>query len=328
LNATGRRGTPIPPLPLWCAGEFRWADRNSSPKNNVYRNPDRDAGGDLFKETSRPRRAVCPALPGTKRLACHARGTKASGQCGCSKSWLRNDLLGVRPTCSTTGNPLWTGKVEARERKAHGPTSLPTLTNMGGAISAIDYMKSRLVEEATADVWAASKRARTIVVGRQTSGSRANKPSAVVTGDVGINGRGPAVRQNSPDQPSEMHGARQPRSSGRRKALADRTRPPRREVRQTSWSRRSQPPSGPVTNGRMGGTDCVGPRGNTAAAHRCRIRPVETRRRVDDLADAVEAVQQTVLGRRLSFLVGKARGLERPCPTVPNRSACAHAIAV
>ena len=86
------------------------------------------------------------------------------------------------------GNPAVDAKVE--ELKAGARAELALLDNMGGAISAIDYMKGRLVES-NSDRLGRIEAGETVVVG--VNKWQQGEPSPLMTGDGGIMVVDPAV---------------------------------------------------------------------------------------------------------------------------------------
>lgn len=101
------------------------------------------------------------------------------------------------------GNPVVAAKVE--KLKADALHELATLDGMGGTISAIEYMKARLVDS-NADRLNKIEKNQTTVVGvnKFTSG----EPSPLTSGDGGIMVVDPAVENHQIDQLNEWRAAR------------------------------------------------------------------------------------------------------------------------
>ena len=93
------------------------------------------------------------------------------------------------------GNPAVDAKVEALKEGARH--ELGNLNAMGGAISAIDYMKAQLVGS-NADRLGRIERGETVVVG--VNKYQAGEPSPLMTGDGGIMIVDPAVEQEQIDR--------------------------------------------------------------------------------------------------------------------------------
>jgi (2R)-ethylmalonyl-CoA mutase len=93
------------------------------------------------------------------------------------------------------GNPAVDAKVEALKEGARH--ELDNLDAMGGAISAIDYMKAQLVGS-NADRLGRIERGETVVVG--VNKYQAGEPSPLMTGDGGIMIVDPAVEQEQIDR--------------------------------------------------------------------------------------------------------------------------------
>jgi (2R)-ethylmalonyl-CoA mutase len=192
------------------------------------------------------------------------------------------------------GNPAVDAKVEALKTGAR--QELATLDSMGGAISAIDYMKARLVDS-TAERLGRIEAGETIVVGvnKWTQG----EPSPLMTGDGGIMVVDPAVEA---EQIGRLDAWRAQRDAEAvKKALAD--------LRAAaSAGRNVMEPSiaaakAGVTTGEWAAEmravhgEYRGPTGVSAS----RSNKTEG---LDELRSAVDAVSDR-LGRRLKFLVGK-----------------------
>ncbi|WP_170342176.1 protein meaA [Ruegeria arenilitoris] len=192
------------------------------------------------------------------------------------------------------GNPVVDAKVE--ELKQGARAELANLESMGGAVAAIDYMKSRLVDS-NAERLNRIERNETIVVGvnRWTEG----EPSPLQTEDGGIMVVDPAVEQEQIDRLNVWRAARD--DAAVVAALAD--------LRAAAQSGANiMEPSiaaakAGVTTGewaeemrRVFGT-YRGPTGVSGSVS-------NKTEGLDDLRAAVDAVSDR-LGRRLKFLVGK-----------------------
>ncbi|MEL6620970.1 MAG: protein meaA [Pseudomonadota bacterium] len=192
------------------------------------------------------------------------------------------------------GNPAVDAKVEALKDGARH--ELAGLDDMGGAIAAIDYMKSQLVQS-NAERLGRIERGETVVVG--VNKYQAGEASPLMTGDGGIMVVDPAVEQEQIDR---LNAWRADRDAGAvEQALAD-----LRAAAQAGDN--IMPPS--IAAARVGVTtgewaaqmravhgEYRGPTGVSAA----RSNMTEG---LDDLRDAVDAVNAR-LGRRLKFLMGK-----------------------
>ena len=192
------------------------------------------------------------------------------------------------------GNPAVDAKVEALKDGARH--ELETIDGMGGAISSIEYMKSRLVDS-NAERLNKIEREETIVVGvnKFTNG----EPSPLTAGDGGIMVVDPAVEQ---DQIDRLNTWRQTRNAKEVSlALA--------ELRAAAQAGKNiMPPSiraakAGVTTGEWAEQmravfgEYRGPTGVSRAVS-------NKTEGLDDIRDAVDAVSDK-LGRRLKFLVGK-----------------------
>ncbi|WP_170365367.1 protein meaA [Ruegeria arenilitoris] len=192
------------------------------------------------------------------------------------------------------GNPVVDAKVE--ELKQGARAELANLESMGGAVAAIDYMKSRLVDS-NAERLNRIERNETIVVGvnRWTEG----EPSPLQTEDGGIMVVDPAVEQEQIDRLNDWRTARDEAAVAA--ALSD--------LRAAAQSGANiMEPSiaaakAGVTTGewaeemrRVFGT-YRGPTGVSGSVS-------NKTEGLDDLRAAVDAVSDR-LGRRLKFLVGK-----------------------
>ena len=192
------------------------------------------------------------------------------------------------------GNPVVDAKVE--ELKAGARAELDNLESMGGAISAIEYMKSRLVESNAARINRIEGGETTVVgVNKFTT----TEPSPLTSGDNGILVIDPAVEQ---DQIARLQAWRAERDDTTvAQALAA-----LREAAQTGQN--IMEPSiaaakAGVTTGewaeemrKVYGT-YRGPTGVSGA-------PSNQTENLDEIRAAVDAVSDS-LGRRLKFLVGK-----------------------
>ena len=192
------------------------------------------------------------------------------------------------------GNPVVDAKVE--ELKAGARAELDNLESMGGAISAIEYMKSRLVESNAARINRIEGGETTVVgVNKFTT----TEPSPLTSGDNGILVIDPAVEQ---DQIARLQAWRADRDDTKvAQALAA-----LREAAQTGQN--IMEPSiaaakAGVTTGewaeemrKVYGT-YRGPTGVSGA-------PSNQTENLDEIRAAVDAVSDS-LGRRLKFLVGK-----------------------
>ncbi|MDG4649884.1 protein meaA [Roseibacterium sp. SDUM158017] len=192
------------------------------------------------------------------------------------------------------GNPVVDAKVE--ELKQGARAELANLESMGGAIAAIDYMKSRLVES-NADRVNAIERGETVVVGvnRYTQ----SEPSPLMGEDGGIMVVDPAVEQ---DQIARLNDWRATRDTDAvEAALAD--------LRQAAAEGRNVMPASiaaakaGATTGEWAGVmravhgEYRGPTGVSKSMS-------NKTEGLDEIREAVDAVSDR-LGRRMRFLVGK-----------------------
>jgi (2R)-ethylmalonyl-CoA mutase len=192
------------------------------------------------------------------------------------------------------GNPVVDAQVE--ELKQGARAELANLEAMGGAIEAIDYMKSRLVES-NADRVDAIERGETVVVGvnRYTQ----SEPSPLMGEDGGIMVVDAAVEQ---DQIARLEEWRMQRDEGAvRDALTG--------LRQAAAEGRNVMPAS-IAAAKAGATTGEWA-GVMRAVHGEYRGPTGVSRSVsnkteglDDIRAAVDAVSDR-LGRRLKFLVGK-----------------------
>ena len=192
------------------------------------------------------------------------------------------------------GNPAVDAKVE--ELKDGARRELANLDSMGGAIEAIAYMKSRLVDS-NADRLGRIEAGETVVVG--VNKWQQGEPSPLMTGDGGIMVVDPAVEA---DQIERLDAWRDARDEGPvQAALAD-LRAAAREGTNVMPASIAAAKAG-VTTGEWAAEmravygEYRGPTGVSGA----RSNKTEG---LDDLRTAVDAVSDK-LGRRLKFLVGK-----------------------
>ncbi|WP_323009009.1 protein meaA [Paracoccus sp. (in: a-proteobacteria)] len=192
------------------------------------------------------------------------------------------------------GNPAIAAKVE--ELKSGARAELATLDEMGGAIAAIEYMKSRLVES-NAERLNRIEANETVVVG--VNRWQQGEPSPLTAGDGGIMVVDPAVEQ---DQISRLSMWREARDETAVEAALAALR---------DAAQRGQnvmPPS--VAAAKAGATtgewaavmrevygEYRGPTGVSAS-------PSNRTEGLEPIREAVDAVSRR-LGRRLKFLVGK-----------------------
>ena len=192
------------------------------------------------------------------------------------------------------GNPAVEAKVETLKDGARA--ELDTLDSMGGAVSAIEYMKSRLVDS-NAERLGRIERNETIVVG--VNKWREGEPSPLQSEDGGIMVVDKAVEA---DQIGRLDAWRQARDAAAVKAaLAD--------LRAAATAGQNIMPAS-IAAARAGVTtgewaeqmramygEYRGPTGVSA-------NPSNMTEGLDEIRDAVDAVSDR-LGRRLKFLVGK-----------------------
>ena len=192
------------------------------------------------------------------------------------------------------GNPAVDAKVEALKSGARA--ELANIDGMGGAISAIDYMKGRLVDS-NAMRLGRIEAGETIVVG--VNKWQKGEPSPLMTGDGGIMVVDPAVEAEQIDRLNAWRGTRDQAAVDA--ALADLRAA-------TAEGRNIMPPSiaaakAGVTTGEWAAEmravhgEYRGPTGVATGQS-------NKTEGLDDLRDAVDAVSDK-LGRRLKFLVGK-----------------------
>ncbi|QJF52432.1 protein meaA [Roseobacter ponti] len=192
------------------------------------------------------------------------------------------------------GNPAVDAKVEALKEGAR--LELANLDSMGGAISAIDYMKARLVDSNAARL-SRIEAGETVVVG--VNKWQKGEPSPLMTGDGGIMVVDPAVEA---EQISRLDAWRGRRDAGAVKAALKDLRSAAKEGRNVMPASIAAAKAG-VTTGEWAAEmravhgEYRGPTGVSGARSNCTEG-------LDDLRAAVDAVSDR-LGRRLKFLVGK-----------------------
>ncbi len=192
------------------------------------------------------------------------------------------------------GNPVVDAKVEALKEGARA--ELANLDSMGGAIAAIDYMKSRLVES-NADRVNGIEQGNTVVVG--VNRFTQSEPSPLVGADGGIMVVDPAVEASQIDGLKAWREGRD--ASEVSQALA--------ALRAAAMDGENIMPASiaaakaGVTTGEWAGVmravfgEYRGPTGVSKAVS-------NKTEGLDDIRDAVDLVSDK-LGRRLKFLVGK-----------------------
>ncbi len=192
------------------------------------------------------------------------------------------------------GNPAITRKVE--ELKSGARAELAQIDGMGGAVAAIDYMKSRLVESNAARIARIEARETTVVgVNRWTEAA----PSPLTAGDGSIMVADPAAEA---DQIARLNAWREARDeTAVQKALTD--------LRAAAKSGKNIMPSS-IAAARAGATtgewgamirDAFGQyRGPTGVSK----NPSNRTEGLEDIRAQVDAVSDR-LGRRLKLLVGK-----------------------
>ncbi|WP_111559779.1 protein meaA [Paracoccus sediminilitoris] len=192
------------------------------------------------------------------------------------------------------GNPVIEAKVE--ELKAGARAELDLLDRMGGAIAAIDYMKSRLVESNAARLGRIETN-ETIVVG--VNRWQQAEPSPLTAGDGGIMVVDPAVEQ---DQIARLDAWRAGRDAEAVAAALDALRADAAAGRNVMPASIAAARAG-VTTGEWAGVmrqvhgEYRGPTGVSA-------NPSNRTEGLEEIREAVDAVSHR-LGRRLKFLVGK-----------------------
>ncbi len=192
------------------------------------------------------------------------------------------------------GNPAVTAKVEALKNGARH--ELATLDSMGGAVSAIEYMKSRLVES-NAERLNRIERNETVVVG--VNQWTEAEPSPLMSEDGGIMTVDPDVEANQVASLNDWRAARDEQAV--RAALADLRKAARDGAN-------IMPPSiaaakAGVTTGEWA-AEMRAVHGEYRGPTGVSPNPSNRTEGLEELRDAVDAVS-TRLGRRLKFLVGK-----------------------
>ena len=192
------------------------------------------------------------------------------------------------------GNPAVGAKVEALKEGARH--ELANLDGMGGAISAIEYMKSRLVDS-NADRLNKIEKNETVVVGvnKFTTG----EPSPLTSGDGGIMVVDPAVEKDQIDRLNQWRSERdQSEVDAALAALRDAAAKGQNVMEPSIRAAKAG-----VTTGEWAAQmravfgEYRGPTGVSRAVS-------NKTEGLDDIRDAVDAVSDK-LGRRLKFLVGK-----------------------
>ncbi|AXI41511.1 protein meaA [Sulfitobacter sp. SK011] len=192
------------------------------------------------------------------------------------------------------GNPAVDAKVEALKTGARA--ELANIDGMGGAISAIDYMKGRLVDS-NAQRLGRIEAGETIVVG--VNKWQKGEPSPLMTGDGGIMVVDPAVEAEQIDRLNAWRGARDQAAVD---AALTQLRSAAAEDRNIMPASITAAKAG-VTTGEWAAEmrkvhgEYRGPTGVAAGQS-------NKTEGLDDLRDAVDAVSDK-LGRRLKFLIGK-----------------------
>ncbi|MCW3783984.1 methylmalonyl-CoA mutase family protein [Defluviimonas salinarum] len=192
------------------------------------------------------------------------------------------------------GNPAITAKVEAL--KVGARDELKTLDGMGGAIAAIEYMKSRLVESNAARL-TRIEAGETVVVG--VNRWREGEASPLTAGDGAILTVDPAVEV---DQVARLNAWRAARDAGAVAAALAALRAAATVGENVMPASVACAKAG-VTTGEWAGVmrqvhgEYRGPTGVSKS-------PSNRTEGLDEIRDAVDAVSKQ-LGRRLKFLVGK-----------------------
>ena len=192
------------------------------------------------------------------------------------------------------GNPAVAAKVEALKDGARAELKL--LDEMGGAIAAIDYMKSRLVESNAARLNRVED-GETVVVG--VNRWQQGEPSPLTSGDGGILVVDPAVEQ---DQIARLNDWRQARDPAAVEAALSRLRADAQEGRNIMPASIAAAKPGATTGEWAGVMRAVhgeyrGPTGVSPS-------PSNRTEGLEPIREAVDAVS-TRLGRRMKFVVGK-----------------------
>ena len=192
------------------------------------------------------------------------------------------------------GNPVVDAKVETLKDGARA--ELANLDAMGGAIAAIDYMKSRLVES-NAERVNGIERGETVVVG--VNKFTQSEPSPLVGADGGIMVVDPAVEQAQIDSLDVWRSARDAQDVAAALAALRSAASEGQNIMPASIAAAKAG----VTTGEWAGVmravhgEYRGPTGVSKAVS-------NQTEGLDDIRDAVDAVSDK-LGRRLKFLVGK-----------------------
>ena len=192
------------------------------------------------------------------------------------------------------GNPAIERKVG--ELKDGARDELRLLDEMGGAIAAIDYMKSRLVE-ANAERLNRVEAGETVVVG--VNRWQQGEPSPLVAGDGGIMVVDPAVEQ---DQIARLEAWREGRDKAAVESALSDLRAAASEGRNVMPASIAAAKAG-VTTGEWAGVmrrvhgEYRGPTGVS-------VNPSNRTEGLEDIREAVDQVSAR-LGRRLKFVVGK-----------------------
>lgn len=192
------------------------------------------------------------------------------------------------------GNPVIAAKVE--ELKQGARDELKLLDEMGGAIAAIDYMKSRLVES-NAERLGRIETNETVVVG--VNRWQQGEPSPLTAGDGGIMVVDPAVEQ---DQIARLDAWREARDEGAVEAALAALRVAAQRGENVMPYSIAAAKAG-VTTGEWAGVmrqvhgEYRGPTGVSTS-------PSNRTEGLEPIREAVDAVSHR-LGRRLKFVVGK-----------------------
>ncbi|MEM1077309.1 MAG: protein meaA [Pseudomonadota bacterium] len=192
------------------------------------------------------------------------------------------------------GNPAVDRKVS--ELKEGARAELATIDGMGGAVAAIEYMKSRLVE-ANSDRLGRIEVGETTVVG--VNKYQQGEPSPLVDADGGIMVVDPAVEADQIERLEAWRAARD--EDAAQKALAD--------LREAAMSGVNVMPASiaaakaGVTTGEWG-LEIRKSFGEYRAPTGVSSNPSNRTEGLDEIRDAVSTVS-TKLGRKLKFLVGK-----------------------
>jgi len=192
------------------------------------------------------------------------------------------------------GNPAIAAKVE--ELKSGARAELATLDEMGGAIAAIEYMKSRLVES-NAERLNRIEANETVVVG--VNRWQQGEPSPLTAGDGGIMVVDPAVEQ---DQIARLDAWRQARDEAAVETALAALRDAAQRGQNVMPFSIAAAKAGATTGEwaavmRQVHGEYRGPTGVSAS-------PSNRTEGLEPIREAVDAVSRR-LGRRLKFLVGK-----------------------